>query len=304
LCSTRYQVSLSSQSELFPFIHKRLLLLISVIDTETGKCLGDLNEVGNSCLAAGGGSGGCAGNSFIGKRGHRRLIKLDLKLIADVGLVGFPNAGKSTFLNAISNASPKIAAYPFTTIKPQIGIIDYADHRQVSVADLPGLIEGAHRNIGMGHKFLKHVERTRMLLLIVDVFGFQLSPNHKKRNMLENIFSLNKELELYDPSLLSKNCVLLINKMDVPGSDAELLKYQDALDNLDKVVHHCSAEIKPEQLLKFERILTISAKRGDSVEQAKLEIRNVLDIEAEQNLEPPDVEALARNLAERSSRLV
>jgi Obg family GTPase CgtA len=255
-------------------------------------------------LAAGGGSGGCSGNSFIGRPGQRRTIKLDLKLIADVGLVGFPNAGKSTFLKAISNAQPKIAAYPFTTIQPQIGIVEYDDHRQVSVADLPGLIEGAHANIGMGHKFLKHVERTRMLLLIVDVFGFQLSPTHKKRNLLENIFSLNKELELYDASLLSKSCVLLINKMDMEGSADELAKYREAVMNLEQAVDQCEASIRPEQVLKLDRILTISAKQGTSVERATEQIREVLDADAEKQLQPVDVENLGKTLTERGSRLM
>lgn len=111
-------------------------------------------------------------------------------------------------------------------------MIDYDDFRQISVADLPGLIEGAHANIGLGHKFLKHVERTRLLLLIVDIFGFQLNQNHKKRNCLENVYSLNRELELYDPSLLEKPCVLVVNKMDLDGSSEELKKLEKYLYNL------------------------------------------------------------------------
>ncbi|GBP09604.1 GTP-binding protein 10 homolog [Eumeta japonica] len=169
---------------------------------ESGKLIADLNEPDSSCIAAGGGIGGCSGTNFLGKKGEHKVINLDLKLIADVGLVGFPNAGKSTFLKAISNAKPKIASYPFTTIRPQIGTVNYSDLRSITIADLPGLIEGAHANFGMGHKFLKHVERTRLLLFMVDIFGFQLSPQHEKRDCLENIFALNKELELYDPSLL------------------------------------------------------------------------------------------------------
>lgn len=107
-------------------------------------------------------------------------------------LLQYPNAGKSTLLKAISNAKPKIASYPFTTVKPQVGIIEYSDFRRISIADLPGLIEGAHKNVGMGYEFLKHVERTRLLLVMVDVHGFQLKAGSPFRNPLETVLSLNK----------------------------------------------------------------------------------------------------------------
>ena len=173
------------------------------------------------------GAGGCSGSSFIGTKGNVRNITLDLKIIADIGLVGFPNAGKSTLLKAISNARPKIASYPFTTIMPQIGVLEYSDYRQITVADLPGLIENAHKNIGMGHQFLKHVERTRLLMLIVDINGFQLSQKHQRRNCLENVYSLNKELELYDSTLLEKPSILLVNKMDLDGSIDKFVEYEN-----------------------------------------------------------------------------
>ncbi|KAK2586884.1 hypothetical protein KPH14_009821 [Odynerus spinipes] len=121
---------------------------ITVFD-DNGLKLGELNEENSKLMVAKGGLGGCPETQFCGRKGESRTIILDLKLIADVGLVGFPNAGKSTFLHAMSNARPKIASYPFTTIKPQIGTMVYKDHRQITVADLPGLIEGAHANIGM-----------------------------------------------------------------------------------------------------------------------------------------------------------
>merc|ERR1719309_778210 len=117
--------------------------------------------------------GGRDSNNFLGVCGDRRSVRLDLKLLGDVGFVGFPNAGKSTLLKALSNARPKIASYPFTTIKPNLGICEFEDLRRISFADLPGLIEGAHMNEGMGHAFLKHVERTRVLMFVIDITGFQ-----------------------------------------------------------------------------------------------------------------------------------
>ncbi|XP_061390750.1 GTP-binding protein 10 homolog [Musca vetustissima] len=251
---------------------------------DNGKLLADLNEPGAKCIAAGGGVGGCTGTNFLGKPGEHKTINLDLKLIADVGLVGFPNAGKSTFLKAISKANPKIASYPFTTIRPQVGTIEYLDLRSITIADLPGLIEGAHANFGMGHKFLKHIERTRLLLFMVDIFGFQLSPKHQRRNCLENIYALNKELELYDPTLLDKPCILLLNKMDIEGS-SEILKAQKPyIKDLEAKLNECPAEIRPERVIRFERILSISAKNSARIQDVKKELRRILDEHAEKDV--------------------
>lgn len=219
------------------------------------------------------------------------MIKLDLKLIADIGLVGFPNAGKSTLLKAISRANPKIASYPFTTIQPQIGTIEYEDYRQITMADLPGLIEGAHRNIGMGHQFLKHVERTSLLLLIVDIFGFRMTQNHDRRNCMQNIYALNKELELYDPTLLDKPTVLLVNKMDTNGSAEEFMRYEKNFNDLSLAVDQCPPEIRPEQLLKFERIIPISAKCNKEIDKVKAEVREVLDRVHERKKEAEEKDA-------------
>ncbi|XP_053695408.1 GTP-binding protein 10 homolog [Sabethes cyaneus] len=251
---------------------------------DDGPIIAELDEEGKTCLAAGGGSGGCSGNSFLGKPGQSRILKLDLKLIADIGLVGFPNAGKSTLVKALSNATPKIASYPFTTIRPQIGTIEYNDFRQITIADLPGLIEGAHANFGMGHKFLKHVERTRLLLIIVDVFGFQLSQTHKKRNCLENIFALNKELELYNKALLDKPCVLLVNKMDKEDAIEEICKYDKYFSNLEDGLAHCPEELVPNQLINLERVIPISAKCLKEVDKVKQIVRKVLDEKAEEQM--------------------
>ncbi|XP_037958721.1 GTP-binding protein 10 homolog [Teleopsis dalmanni] len=278
---------------------------VQVID-ENGKIIGELNEENATCIAAGGGMGGCVGTNFLGKPGENRMINLDLKLIADVGLVGFPNAGKSTLLKAISNAKPKIASYPFTTIRPQIGTIGYSDLRTITIADLPGLIEGAHANYGMGHKFLKHIERTRLLLLIVDVFGFRLSPKHAQRNCLENIYALNKELELYDESLLEKPCVLLLNKLDLDGAEGIVKKYKPFIKNLEIGLEQCPESIRPTKLIKFEEIMTISAKNSARVNKVKDELRNVLDRLAESESVPDEEElrlSLQRRVAERGPKV-
>ncbi|XP_063707929.1 GTP-binding protein 10 homolog [Culicoides brevitarsis] len=257
---------------------------VTIISPENGKVFAELNEENATFLGAYGGSGGCVASDWIGKYGQDWKLTLDLKLIADVGLVGFPNAGKSTFLKAISKASPKIASYPFTTIQPNIGIINYPDYRQISVADLPGLIEGAHANIGMGHKFLKHVERTKLLLLICDINGFQLSPKHARRSCLENIFSLMKELEMYNETLMDRPSILLINKMDTEGSSKSYEKLKDQLKHIEETVNDCPEEIRPSKLLEFDKILPMAAKHREGIDKILTEIRRSLDLEAERKL--------------------
>ncbi|XP_053666543.1 GTP-binding protein 10 homolog [Anopheles marshallii] len=280
---------------------------IRVLDQETG-IISELDEEGKSYLAAGGGSGGCSGNSFLGKPGQLRTVTLDLKLIADVGLVGFPNAGKSTLVKAISNASPKIASYPFTTIRPQIATIEYEDYRQITIADLPGLIEGAHANFGMGHKFLKHVERTRLLLIIVDVFGFQLSQQHRKRNCLETVYALNKELELYDKSLLDKPCALIINKMDKEGAVDEICKYEQYFHSLEDGLKLCPEELIPNKLLSLDAVIPISAKSMKEIEKVKQEVRTILDLKAEEAVQQEESvdrnDQLQLKLNERGPKVV
>nr|CAH7768205.1 unnamed protein product [Callosobruchus chinensis] len=250
--------------------------------TDAGNKLGELNEENEEVLLAKGGTGGHPKNGFLGVKGEAHPVKLDLKLIADIGLVGFPNAGKSTLLKAISHAKPKIAAYPFTTVRPNIGILSYKDLRQISMADLPGLIEGAHKNKGMGHQFLKHVERTKLLLMIVDINGFQLSPQYPHRSCLETIMLLIKELEMYNEELLKKPSMLLINKMDTEGSNTSLTEVKEKLKNLKDSFKDYPSEIRPENTLKFCDIIAVSAKeRPEDVEYVKNRLRNVLDVLAD-----------------------
>lgn len=193
------------------------------------KSIGDCDQEGDKVLAATGGDGGGPANGYIGQSGQSHSVFLLYKLIADIGLVGFPNAGKSSLLRAISQAKPKVANYPFTTLEPSVGVMQYQDSRQISVADLPGLIEGASRNVGLGHSFLRHVERTKLLLFVVDVFGFRLKKSDPVRSALETVAILNREIELYKPELLDKPAVLLVNKLDLEGSESAWCTIHDAM---------------------------------------------------------------------------
>lgn len=254
---------------------------------EDGKILGSIDEEDQMLIVARGGPGGNKQNNFLGHFGQTHHIRLDLKLIADIGLVGFPNAGKSSLLKAISRAKPRIANYPFTTIKPNKGTIEYKDKRQITIADLPGLIEGAHMNVGLGHNFLKHIERTKVLLFIADVQGFRLSPKYPMRSCFETIMLLNKELELYDTELLEKPAILAINKLDLEGTEEIFENVKNSFHNINDVIHTVPEEIRPERVIQFQDILGISALNGDAIDELKLVLRKRLDEFAEEN--NPDI---------------
>ena len=189
-----------------------------VKDAETGEILGDLTQHGQKLIVARGGRGGRGNAAFAtptrrapdfaepGEPGEERWIELELKLLADVGLVGFPNAGKSTFLSRISKAKPEIADYPFTTLRPILGVTKVGDFSFV-VADIPGLIEGAHKGKGLGHEFLKHVERTKLLLHLIDLTNPEMEPE-------EAFEKINRELELYSPKLKEKPQIVVGTKID------------------------------------------------------------------------------------------
>ncbi|MBE7022584.1 MAG: GTPase ObgE [Ruminococcaceae bacterium] len=190
-------------------------------DAETDRAIADLNRDGARFVAARGGNGGWGNVHFAtptrqvpkfakpGERGVSRRIKLELKLLADVGLVGFPNVGKSTLLSVVSGARPKIADYHFTTLEPNLGVVSVGEGDSFVLADIPGLIEGASEGIGLGHAFLKHVERTRLLLHLVDVSGIE------GRNPIEDFDTICKEMELYNPQLAEKPQVVVANKTDI-----------------------------------------------------------------------------------------
>lgn len=192
-------------------------------DERTGLVLRDLVRPGEHVIAAKGGEGG-RGNSRnreaeYGFPGEEKTLRLELKVIADVGIIGYPNAGKSTLISKISSARPKIAGYPFTTKEPNLGVVKVHGDAIV-VADIPGLIEGAHKGRGLGHRFLRHVERTRLLIHLVDISAFE------GRDPYEDYTSLNEELKLYSQELAATPQVIALNKLDMPGAGANVKAFK------------------------------------------------------------------------------
>ena len=161
-----------------------------------------------------------------GEEGEQGHFRLELRTIADAGLVGYPNAGKSTLLRKISAARPKVAAYPFTTLHPIVGVIEFPGYRRATVADVPGLIEGAHRGLGLGHEFLRHITRCRVLIFVVDIAGSE------GRNPVEDLQNLRREIDLYDPTLSSRAWFVVANKMDLPGAKENLNALQERFPKL------------------------------------------------------------------------
>ena len=202
------------------------------VPTGKGELAADLTKPGQQFILCKGGRGGLGNRNFAtarhqtprfaqpGEAGMEGKFLLELRIMAEVGLVGFPNAGKSTLLTAISKARPKVAPYPFTTLHPQIGILEYDDLHRMTVCDVPGLIEGAHRNAGLGHKFLRHIERCKLLVVVVDMAGTD------GRNPWDDYKQLMAELKLYDPGLLEKPRLLAANKMDEPAAAGNLREFK------------------------------------------------------------------------------
>lgn len=229
-----------------------------VKDAETGEVLADLVEDGQTFVAARGGRGGRGNARFVssvnrapdfaekGEPGEERWIILELKLIADVGLIGFPNAGKSTLLSRMTAARPKIADYPFTTLSPNLGVVDagLGEGSSFVLADIPGLIEGAHKGQGLGHEFLRHIERTRLLVHVLDLSGIERDP-------LEAFYAINDELEKYSENLLEKPQIVAANKMDLP----------EARENLEKVREVVAKE--------GYDIIPVSGATGEGIKELK-----------------------------------
>ena len=208
-----------------------------VRDFESGRIIADISEEGKDYILARGGNGGWGNAHFAtatrqtpnfaknGQKGAEREITLELKLLADVGLVGFPNVGKSTLLSKTTKAEPKIANYHFTTLTPNLGVVEVAEHMSFVMADIPGIIEGASEGVGLGHEFLRHIERTRLLLHIVDVSSIE------GRNPIEDFDIINGELEKYNPSLAALPQIIVANKTDII-QDEEV--YQEFLSEMEK----------------------------------------------------------------------
>jgi GTP-binding protein len=195
----------------------------TVTDEATGCCLSDLDHDGQELIVAKGGQGG-RGNrknrtATEGAPGDERRVVLDLKLIADVGIVGFPNAGKSSLVTALSNARPQVAAYPFTTKTPTLGMVDSVEPHFV-VADIPGLIKGSSEGKGLGDRFLRHVERTKILVHLIDMAGFE------GRDPLEDYRVINAELKRFSPAVARKPQVVVANKMDLEGAQENLARFK------------------------------------------------------------------------------
>jgi GTP-binding protein len=197
-----------------------------------GELVADLVTHGQQFTLCRGGRGGLGNRNFAtaarqtprfaqpGEPGTEGQFLLELRILAEIGLVGYPNAGKSTLLTAISKARPKIAPYPFTTLTPQIGIVEYPDWHRLTVCDVPGLIAGAHRNVGLGHAFLRHIERCKVLVILLDMAGSD------GRQPWEDYRQLLEELELYDATLLEKPRLVVANKMDEPAAEANLKTFK------------------------------------------------------------------------------
>jgi GTP-binding protein len=200
------------------------------VDPESGESeqVADLTEVGQRVRVAKGGRGGLGNAHFAtstnraprkvqpGEPGDERNLRLTLKLLADVGLVGFPNAGKSTLISRVSAAKPKIANYPFTTLTPHLGVVSLSDDRSFVVADVPGLIEGAHEGHGLGHQFLRHIERTKVLAHLVDV------SSESGRDPVADFDTIRRELQLYDPAMLEKPQIVVATKLDAVDEPARV----------------------------------------------------------------------------------
>ena len=204
----------------------------TITDYNTGLVIADLTNIGDKVVVAKGGRGGRGNKAFathetpaprmseLGEPGETKVIKCELKMLADVGLVGMPSVGKSTILSMISSCKPKIGAYHFTTLSPNLGVINLKDGRNFVMADLPGLIEGASSGIGLGDKFLRHAMRTRVIAHVIDMGSFE------GRNPIEDYENIYKELENYDERLINKPSIIIANKMDLPNAKDNLEKFK------------------------------------------------------------------------------
>lgn len=243
-----------------------------VTDSETGETIADLTKHGERYLIAHGGKGGLGNLHFKsstnraprqctpGEEGEHRFLNLELKVLADVGLLGMPNAGKSTFISAVSNARPKIADYPFTTLHPQLGVVRVGPEQSFVVADIPGLIEGASEGAGLGHLFLRHLSRTKLLLHIID-----MAPFDPDVDPIEEAKALVEELRKYDETLYEKPRWVVINKIDLVAEEEQDERIDAVIDGLN--------------LTADDRIFVISAATREGCEELISAIAQYVDDE-------------------------
>ncbi len=250
-----------------------------VYDLDLDRVVADLVAPGQRLIAARGGKGGRGNSSFAtpsrqaprfrqrGAPGEERRLRLELKLLADVGIIGYPNVGKSTLISHVSAAKPEIAPYPFTTLQPNLGVVKFEDHTSFVIADLPGLIAGAHEGVGLGHQFLRHIERTRLLVHMLDVAAVE------GRDPLQDRLDINRELQLHDEKLSSLEQVMALNKID-------LLPLQRDREN----VAHVREVLEAEGLAVFP----ISAATGEGVQELVNHLRERLALsEQDEEVETP-----------------
>lgn len=245
-----------------------------IIDDDTGETIADMTRQGQQIVVAKGGRGGRGNIRFAtptnpapyisenGEEGQERWIVLELKVMADVGLVGFPSVGKSTLLSIVSGAKPKIGAYHFTTITPNLGVVDVGDSRSFVMADLPGLIEGAHEGVGLGHEFLRHVERTRVIIHVVDMAASE------GRDPFDDWMKINAELELYNANLADRPQIIAANKMDMPEAEEQLVLFKERLAELQDGKNH---EIVPVSSLTKQGIQELLYKAADLLDSIQVE---------------------------------
>ena len=236
-------------------------------DEDAANPVADLTHDGEEFILCQGGGGGKGNVHFKssrnrapvqyteGEAGEQGHFLFELRTMADAALVGYPNAGKSTLLGKISAAHPKVAPYPFTTLHPVVGVVDFGGYRRAAIADIPGLIEGAHRNVGLGHDFLRHITRGRVLLFILDIAGSE------GRHPVEDLQSLRREIDLYDPRLSERPWYVIANKMDLP----------EAAENLRAL----------EQRFPNQEIVAISADRSDGIAELRTRLESWLSDTAE-----------------------
>jgi GTP-binding protein len=255
-------------------------------DEATGRVLGDAAKEGDAFVVAKGGRGGRGNSCFasatrqvpkfaeLGEDGEQIEILLELKLIADVGLVGFPNVGKSTILSVMTSAKPKIANYHFTTLHPNLGVVRLDNGSSFVLADIPGIIEGAHEGVGLGHEFLRHVERTRVIIHVIDISGIE------ERDPLEDFNTINQELKQYKVKLADKVQVIACNKMDIPSGQENLDKFKEEMKKKGLEVYPISAatgEGLKELFYKVDQLLKEVSNTFEEVSILPEEINYIYD---------------------------